>query len=90
MTTFSTSFSALVPPAPSGFTAPTREVETAWSARIPADLVVVCLWAAAGLALTGLLAGLGFGSEITQYMAVAGCFRLLIRRGRGAAPHARD
>jgi hypothetical protein len=74
MTTgFSMSPAALVPPALSGF-APTGEVGTftGRGARIPADLAIVCLWAAVGLVLTGLFAGLGFGNEITQFLAAAG------------------
>ena len=73
MTTgFSTSFTALVPPALNDFTAFTRELgkSTARSTRIPADLAIVCLWSVVGLVLTGLLASLGFSSEIAQFMAV--------------------
>jgi len=65
------SFAALVQPA-SGF-APTGEVGTfGRGARIPADLVIVCLWGAAGLVLTGFFASLGFGNEMAQFLAAAG------------------
>jgi hypothetical protein len=37
-----------------------------------ADLVIVCLWSTAGLVLTGLLASLGFGEQIAQFLAAAG------------------
>jgi hypothetical protein len=36
------------------------------------DLVIVCLWSTAGLVLTGLLASLGFGEQIAQFLAAAG------------------
>ena len=65
------SFAALVQPA-SGF-APTGEVGTfGRGARIPADLAIVCLWAAVGLVLTAVFASLGFGDGITQFLAAAG------------------
>jgi hypothetical protein len=73
MTTgFPMPFAALVPPALSGF-APADEVGTfGRGARIPADLAIVCLWAAVGLVLTDLFASLGFGNEIAQFLAAAG------------------
>ena len=36
------------------------------------DLVIVCLWSTAGLVLTGLLASLGLGEQIAQFLAAAG------------------
>ena len=36
------------------------------------DLVIVCLWSTAGLVLTGLLASLGFGEQIAQFLVAAG------------------
>lgn len=36
------------------------------------DLAVVCLWSCLGLALTGLAASLGFGSQIAEILAQAG------------------
>jgi hypothetical protein len=71
-TPFSMSLAAFVPPA-SDF-APTGEVGTltGQGARIPADLVIVCLWSALGLVLTGLFASLGFGNEGTAFLAAAG------------------
>ena len=41
-------------------------------ATIPADLRVVCLCAAFGLVLTGLLFAAGFGAEIGQTLMAAG------------------
>ena len=35
----------------------------------PGDLMIVCLWSTAGLVLTGLLASLGFGDQIAQFLA---------------------
>jgi hypothetical protein len=39
---------------------------------VPADVRVICLWSAFGLALTGLLFALGFGAELGQAVAAAG------------------
>jgi hypothetical protein len=39
------------------------------SSRVDPDFVVVCLFAALGLAVTGLYLTLGFGPEITQALA---------------------
>jgi len=39
---------------------------------VPADLMIVCLWSTAGLVLTSLLASLGFGNQIAQFLAAAG------------------
>jgi len=39
---------------------------------IPIGLRVVCLWAAFGLALTGLFYAMGFGAEIGQALMAAG------------------
>jgi hypothetical protein len=39
---------------------------------VPGDLMIVCLWSTAGLVLTGLLASLGFGDQIAQFLASAG------------------
>jgi hypothetical protein len=39
---------------------------------VPTDLCIVCLWSAFGLALTGLLFGVGLGSEIAQALTAAG------------------
>jgi hypothetical protein len=36
---------------------------------VPGDLMIVCLWSTAGLVLTGLLASLGFGDQIAQFLA---------------------
>jgi len=38
----------------------------------PGDLMIVCLWSTAGLVLMGLLASLGFGDQIAQFLAAAG------------------
>jgi hypothetical protein len=35
-----------------------------------ADLEIVCLWAAAGVALFALMSALGFGNEIGQAMGL--------------------
>ncbi len=40
--------------------------------RIPADLAIVCLWAAFGTAVTALLFALGFGADIGEILAMAG------------------
>jgi hypothetical protein len=37
---------------------------------ISAELQVACLWAAAGLAVFGVMASLGFGIEIGQCLAL--------------------
>jgi hypothetical protein len=39
------------------------------SSRVDPDLVVVCLFAALGLAVTGLFFSLGFNPEIAQALA---------------------
>ena len=39
------------------------------SSPVDPDRVVVCLFAALGLALTGLFVALGFGPDITQALA---------------------
>ena len=39
---------------------------------VPGDLMIVCLWSIAGLVLTALLASLGFGDQIAQFLAAAG------------------
>ena len=39
---------------------------------VPGDLMIVCLWSTAGLVLMGLLASLGFGDQIAQFLAAAG------------------
>jgi hypothetical protein len=40
--------------------------------RLATEVIVLCLWAAAGLALTGGLFALGFAEEITQALGAAG------------------
>ncbi len=37
---------------------------------ISIELQVACLWAAAGLAIFGIMTGLGFGGEIGQSLAI--------------------
>jgi hypothetical protein len=39
---------------------------------VPADVRVVCLWTAFGLALTGLLFAMGFSAEFGQALMAAG------------------
>jgi len=39
---------------------------------IPADVQVLCLWSAFGLALTGLFFAIGFGAEIGLALMMAG------------------
>lgn len=40
--------------------------------RLATEVIVLGLWAAAGLALTGVAFALGFGAELTQALAAAG------------------
>jgi hypothetical protein len=40
--------------------------------RLAKELIVLCLWAAAGLALTAAAFAAGFGAELTQALGVAG------------------
>jgi hypothetical protein len=40
--------------------------------RLAKELIVLCLWAAAGLALTAAAFAAGFGTELTQALGVAG------------------
>jgi hypothetical protein len=37
-----------------------------------ADIVMLCLWAVLGFALTGLAFALGFGAEVVQALTAAG------------------
>jgi hypothetical protein len=39
---------------------------------VPADVHVLCLWSAFGLAVTGLLFAMGFGAEIGLALMAAG------------------
>lgn len=48
-------------------TAIERQTSVSW--RADPDLVVVCLFAALGLAVTGLLFAFGFAPDITQALA---------------------
>ena len=46
-----------------------------WTVRrsiVPADLPLVCLWSALGLALSSLMFIAGFGAEIGQVLMTAG------------------
>ena len=45
------------------------ETQRLVSSRVDPELAVVCLFAALGLALTGLFFALGFGPEIAQALA---------------------
>ena len=67
---------------PNGIAAPALQIRAGASKDRPlkaekdslttGDLRVVCLWSIAGLVLTGLLASLGFGDQIAQFLAAAG------------------
>jgi hypothetical protein len=84
-TRFLMRFATLVPLALSRIAAPGYKVRkralesqttygrfSAQGAHIPSDLIIVCLWSTVGLALTALLACLGFGDQIGQFLAAAG------------------
>jgi hypothetical protein len=43
-----------------------------YDSTVSADLVVACMWAAFGLALTSLFFAMGFGPEIGQALIAAG------------------
>jgi len=49
-----------------------RAVSTPAPTRLATEMSVLCLWAAVGLGLTGVLFALGFGQEVIQALASAG------------------
>jgi hypothetical protein len=78
-------FATLVALALTRIAAPTQEVRkrgsesrttfgrfSARGTHIPGDLMIVCLWSTVGLVLTALLACLGYGEQIGQFLAAAG------------------
>jgi hypothetical protein len=76
-----TSFMGVATPAPlaNRIAAPVHQIRARalkdrpfTASLVPGDLMIVCLWSTAGLVLTGLLASLGFGDQIAQFLASAG------------------
>ena len=49
-----------------------RAVRTPAPTRLAGEVIVLCLWAALGLAVTGAVIAAGFGEELTQALATAG------------------
>jgi hypothetical protein len=49
-----------------------RAVPTPVLTRLATEVIVLCLWAVVGLALTGVAFAVGFGAELTQALGAAG------------------
>jgi hypothetical protein len=81
-TTFSMPFATVISLALNSIAGPIHEIRrrnratfgrfSSEGTHITGNLTIVCLWSTAGLVLMGLLASLGFGDQIGQFLAAVG------------------